>query len=46
MPSPGDLVFAGDAIAISGATGVVTVPHLHFAIKENGRYIDPLALLK
>ena len=43
---PGDLVFAGDAIAISGAIGSVIAPHLHFAIKEDGRFIDPLSSLK
>ena len=43
---PGDLVFAGDRIAVSGATGAATAPHLHFAIKENGKFIDPLPLLK
>jgi murein DD-endopeptidase MepM/ murein hydrolase activator NlpD len=43
---PGDLVFAGDGIAISGASGAATAPHLHFAIKENGKYIDPLPLLR
>jgi len=42
----GDWVFAGDGIAISGATGAVTAPHLHFAVKENGKFIDPLSLLK
>ena len=35
---PGDLVFAGDSIAISGATGEVTAPHLHFAIKKDGKF--------
>ena len=29
---PGDLVFAGNAIAISGASGVVTLPHQHFVV--------------
>ena len=43
---PGDLVFGGDCIAISGASGAATAPHLHFAIKENGKFIDPLPLLK
>lgn len=43
---PGDLVFAGDGIAVSGATGAVTAPHLHFAIKEDGKFIDPLSILK
>jgi murein DD-endopeptidase MepM/ murein hydrolase activator NlpD len=42
---PGDLVFAGDRIAVSGATGAATAPHLHFAVKENGKFIDPLPLL-
>ncbi|HEY5369734.1 MAG TPA: M23 family metallopeptidase [Hanamia sp.] len=44
--NPGDLVFGGDGIAISGASGAVTAPHLHFAIKENGKFIDPLPLLR
>ncbi len=43
---PGDLVFGGGGIAISGASGAATAPHLHFAIKENGKFIDPLPLLK
>lgn len=43
---PGDLVLAGDGIAVSGASGTVTAPHLHFAIREDGKFIDPIPILK
>lgn len=41
----GDIIYAGDIIAISGNTGKSTAPHLHFAVKENGRYINPIQFL-
>lgn len=37
----GDRVYAGCKIAETGNTGRTTGPHLHYAIKENGGYIDP-----
>ncbi|WP_312752193.1 M23 family metallopeptidase [Epilithonimonas hominis] len=43
--SEGDLIYAGDIIALSGNTGKSTAPHLHFAVKENGRYINPIQFL-
>lgn len=43
--SYGDIIYAGDIIAISGNTGKSTAPHLHFAVKENGRYINPIRFL-
>lgn len=40
-----DIIHAGDIIALSGNTGKSTAPHLHFAVKENGLYIDPIIFL-
>jgi murein DD-endopeptidase MepM/ murein hydrolase activator NlpD len=31
---PGDVISAGEVFAISGSTGVVTGPHLHFVISQ------------
>jgi murein DD-endopeptidase MepM/ murein hydrolase activator NlpD len=39
----GDSIKSGALIAISGATGRVTGPHLHFSLYLEGIYIDPLA---
>ena len=42
LVSVGDVVSKGQVIALSGKSGIVSGPHLHFAIKLNGAYIDPL----
>lgn len=42
---PGDEVYAGQALAITGATGQVTGGHLHFSIFFDGSYCDPLKFL-
>jgi murein DD-endopeptidase MepM/ murein hydrolase activator NlpD len=41
----GDTVNSGDVIGKVGATGRVTGPHLHWAVRANGGRVDPLSLL-
>lgn len=42
---PGQSVKAGQPIALSGASGRVTGPHLHLEALRNGRHIDPQTLI-
>ena len=38
---PGQVVQAGDVVSLSGATGRVTGPHLHFEVRLNGQRTNP-----
>lgn len=42
----GKKVNRGDTIAKAGSTGNSTGPHLHFEVRKNGAYVDPLPWLK
>jgi murein DD-endopeptidase MepM/ murein hydrolase activator NlpD len=42
----GDLVTAGQIVGRVGATGRVTGPHLHWAVRVNDARVDPLSLLE
>jgi hypothetical protein len=42
----GQHVAAGQPLGLSGATGRVTGPHLHWAVRWHDAYLDPAKLLK
>jgi murein DD-endopeptidase MepM/ murein hydrolase activator NlpD len=42
----GQQVAAGERLGLSGATGRVTGPHLHWAVRWEGAYLDPAKLLR
>jgi murein DD-endopeptidase MepM/ murein hydrolase activator NlpD len=46
LVQPGDVVAAGQAIALLGSTDNSTGPHLHFEVRIAGIPVDPLPLLE
>jgi murein DD-endopeptidase MepM/ murein hydrolase activator NlpD len=42
----GDTVGKGQLLGLSGGTGRATAPHLHFAVRWRGEYLDPRTLLE
>lgn len=42
----GDKIKRGGLLGLSGATGRVTGPHLHFSVRVGGEQVDPLQLIE
>jgi len=42
----GDQVKRGQIVGLSGGTGRATGPHLHVAVRWQGTYLDPAALIR
>jgi murein DD-endopeptidase MepM/ murein hydrolase activator NlpD len=42
----GDDVYKGEVIGLSGMTGRVTGPHLHWGARINGARVDPFELIQ
>lgn len=42
----GDAVEKGQLLGLSGGTGRATAPHLHFAVRWRGEYLDPRTMLE
>jgi murein DD-endopeptidase MepM/ murein hydrolase activator NlpD len=41
----GQSVFQGNVIGLAGSTGRSSGPHLHFELRYNGAYVNPLDVL-
>jgi murein DD-endopeptidase MepM/ murein hydrolase activator NlpD len=42
----GDCIHEGAPIGLAGSTGLAVGPKLHFEVRRNGQFIDPLSIVK
>ncbi|MDU2063556.1 MAG: peptidoglycan DD-metalloendopeptidase family protein [Sporomusaceae bacterium] len=45
LVSEGQQIGKGQAVALAGATGYATGPHVHFEVRENGTPVNPMGYL-
>lgn len=46
LVSKGEEVVSGEVVAVTGSTGRVTGEHLHFSLKSNGTYLNPVLFIR
>lgn len=46
LVQPGDTIFGGQRVALSGNTGISSAPHLHYEIRINEAAVDPTPFIK
>ena len=46
LVSKGEEVESGEVVAVTGSTGRVTGEHLHFSLKQNGTYLNPVLFIR
>lgn len=46
LVSKGEQVESGEVVAVTGSTGRVTGEHLHFSLKQNGTYLNPVLFIR